>query len=334
MSDGGMPEFLTQADIDRLMAEALEAPKQTVFRHDGSKHPDGTQVPIESFDFRTPVFLAETELRRLRIIHQEFIRTLSARFSAFLRADLNLKMSKLTTLPYNKFTDSVQNPSHLTLFKIDPLPGVGVIEVQPRLAMAMANRMLGGKGIAGESGRYLTEIEVALIEDVIHIIIDEWCLQWPGETNLAGAMLGHETNPRFLQTCAKDTVTLALAMEAVLGDGVEQIQIGVPYTMLEPLLKKMQAARIRETEQEKKARPQWRPTYDHIDVPVVADWVVSGLTLQDVLRLRLGDVIEMPRTAIDSTRIRLASKPQFLGRAGSEDGRVAVQINDRTKSSK
>src|SRR4051812_44067050 len=117
MSDGGMPDFLSQADIDRLMAEAQEEPKVAIFRANGTRHSDA-KLPIESFDFRTPVFLAEAELRRLRLIHQEFIRTLSARFSTFLRADFNLKMSKLTTLPYAKFTESVQNPSHLTLFKV------------------------------------------------------------------------------------------------------------------------------------------------------------------------------------------------------------------------
>src|SRR6478752_6976869 len=117
MSDGGLPDFLSQSDIDKLMAEALDGPKLTVFRADGSRHPNPDKLPIENFDFRTPVFLAEAELRRLRLTHQEFIRTLSARFSSFLRADFNLKMSKLTTLPYNKFTDTVQNPSHLTMFR-------------------------------------------------------------------------------------------------------------------------------------------------------------------------------------------------------------------------
>lgn len=330
--DSSLPDYLNQSDIDKLMSEALDGAKTTVFRADGTKI-EAKENTVETFDFRTPIFLAEAELRRLRMVHQDYIRTLSARFSAFLRADFNMKMSKLTTLPYAKFAETIQNPSHLTLFKVDPLPGIAVIEIHPRLAMSMTNRMLGGRGGSGEADRFLTEIEIALLEDILQIIVQEWMMQWRDEELLKPTLLGHETNARFLQICAKDTVMLVLGMEAQAGESLEQIQLGVPYYMIEPLMKKMQAARQKESEQEAiSKRLQWRGSYDGISVPVIADWQVPGLSLSDVAQLRVGDVIQMPKTAIDHTRIRLAENARFLARAGNEDGHVAVQITQRIKT--
>jgi flagellar motor switch protein FliM len=323
-----MADFLNQTDIDRLIAEVDGGAELAVFRYDGSRYPRPKDVAVEIFDFRTPIFLAETELRRLRMIHQHYIGTLAARFSSFLRADVNLKMSKLTTLPYGKFADTIQNPSHLTLFKVEPLPGVAVLEITPRLALSMTNRMLGGRGISGEGSRYLTEIEVALLEEIIQIIVGEWCQQWPDETDLNGRQISHETNARFLQVCSNDTIMLVLGMEALAGDTVEQIQIGVPYYMLEPVIKNMQAVRNRDMLPEVEPKPpEWRSSYSQISVPVIADWQVPGVAVSDLLQLRVGDVVEMPRTAIDNTRLRLSNTSRFLARAGCEDGRVAVQIH-------
>jgi flagellar motor switch protein FliM len=323
-----MSDFLNQSDIDKLIAEVEQGVEIAMFRADGTRYPRPKEVPVEVFDFRTPIFLAETELRRLRMIHQHYIGTLAARFSSFLRADVNLKMSKLTTLPYGKFIETIQNPSHITLFKVEPLPGVAILEIAPRLALSMTNRMLGGRGISGEGSRYLTEIEIALLEELIQIITSEWCLQWPDETGFVARQIGHETNARFLQICSNDTVMLVLGMEALAGDTVEQLQIGVPYYMLEPVIKQMQIARSRDMMPEIEPKvPGWRDSYSWISVPVVADWQVSDVVISDILQLRVGDILEMPRITLENTRVRLGSSPRFLAHAGNDNGRVAVQIH-------
>ena len=82
-----------------------------------------------AYDFRNPVFLTEVELRRLRMLHEDFIRYLSARLSLFLRMEFSLKMARLTTLTFEKFTESLPSPTHISLFKAEPLLGVGIIDV-------------------------------------------------------------------------------------------------------------------------------------------------------------------------------------------------------------
>ena len=124
-----MTDVLDQSDIDRLVASATEVPQQLVYRADG-KRLQGAAVPkIEVYDFRNPVFLTEVELRRLRLMHEDFIRYLSARMSLFLRMEFALKMAKLTTLSYSKFTEALPSPTHICLFKTAPLLGVGVLDI-------------------------------------------------------------------------------------------------------------------------------------------------------------------------------------------------------------
>ena len=322
-------DFLDQSEIDKLLAQSTEnaAPKQHFVRADGTRTALGSSFKVETYDFRNPVFLSEIELRRLRILHEDFIRYLSARLSLFLRMELSLKMAKLTTVSYTKFTESLPSPTHLCLFKAEPLFGVGILDINPRLALTIADRLLGGRGHSVKAERYLTEIEIALMEDVIQIILEEWCAQWKSEQELRGLIIGHENNGRFLQTSPKDAIVLALTMEVNFGDCSEQIQIGVPYYTIEPLVKKMQARRQKDaTISQVEKHPAWQASYDRITVPVRAEWQAFELSLREIFSLRVGDVLEMPAQHLQETAVLLNGLPKFVGTVGLDTDRVAVKL--------
>lgn len=325
-------DFLDQNEIDKLLAQSAETPpKKTVLVGAGSTA--ANTLKIEPYDFRNPAFLSEAELRRLRLLHEDFIRYLSARLSLYLRMEFGLKMAKLTTVTYSKFCESLPNPTHLSLFKIEPLTGVGILDINPRLALTIADRLLGGRGHSVKAERYLTEIEIALIEDVIIILLEEWCAQWKTEQELRPLIIGHENNGRFLQTSPKDAIVLALALEVNFGDCSEQIQIGVPYYTIEPVVKKMQARRYKDTAVAQTVkRAEWQTAYDRITVPVRAEWQAFELSVREIASLRVGDVIEMQPAMCSETRVLLNGTPKFVGTVGLEADRVAVQLTRKLPS--
>src|SRR5580658_2486998 len=137
------PDFLDQSEIDKLLAqtEETQAPKLQLIRADGGKGASSS-TKVEAYDFRNPAFLSEVELRRLRLLHEDFIRYLSARLSLYMRMEFGLKMAKLTTVTYSKFTENLPNPTHLVMFKVEPLVGVGILDINPRLDLTIADRLL------------------------------------------------------------------------------------------------------------------------------------------------------------------------------------------------
>jgi flagellar motor switch protein FliM len=318
---------LDQSEIDRLLTQQMVAPKQQLFQSVASRRFMPENIRVEPYDFRNPAFLTELELRRLRLLHEDFIRYLAARLSLFLRMEFSLKMAKLTTLTYAKFTDTLPSPTHLCLFKVEPLLGVGILDLNPRLALTIADRMLGGRGHSVKLERYLTEIEIALLEDIINIILEEWTAQWKNEQELHPMILGHENNGRFLQTSPKDAIVLALTLESSFGDCSEQIQIGVPYYTIEPIVRKMQSRRQKDNASANvEKRSQWMSTYNHITMPVRAEWEACEVNLREIVNLRVGDIIELPPNLFDETRVLLNGTPKFTGKVGLEADHVAIQI--------
>jgi flagellar motor switch protein FliM len=320
-------DMLDQSEIDRLLAIAGET-QPALLRADGSKADGFDASKVEHYDFRNPVFLTEFELRRLRLLHEDFIRYLAARLSLFLRMECSIKMARLQTQTYTKFTESLPNPTHICLFKTEPLTGVGVLDINPRLALTLVDRMLGGRGHSVKAERYLTEIEIALLEDILSIVLEEWCAQWKREQELHPQMIGHENNGRFLQTSPRDAIVLALGLEMSFGDCSEQLQIGVPYYMIEPLVRALQARRQKDAAPTAApARATWRPVYENVYMPVHAEWALQDLPLREVAGLRVGDVIQLPVDIVDRTTVLLNATPKFSGTVGLEGDQVVVKLS-------
>jgi len=325
-------DLLSQGDIDALMEEANAPQGEIILSYDGTRFPRSNKVRVESYDFRNPVFLTETEIRQMRIRNESFVNYLNARLSMFMRMDVNLKMAGLETVTYSKFTESIPSPIHINLFKIDQLTGVGVLNINARLALTIVNRMLGGKGNSIQEERNLTEIEMALIDDVVMIILNEWCKQWEDIKSLSATILGRENNGRFLQTSPHEAIMLVLDVEAALGDCQDKFQLAVPYYMVEPVIKEMQEQNRKfgyMSSGEKKS--QWQPSYDSVKVPVSAEWKAFDLKIKDLLCLEVGDILELPENIVQKTQLRVKNSCRFVGEVGVEGDNVALKIIEQIK---
>lgn len=331
MSDDPAPpsaNLLDQSEIDKLLAQTAEQAAPAALGPDGAKRAAFYQGAVERYDFRNPVFLAEGELRQLRLLHEDFVRYLASRLALYLRIEFGLKLVKLTTCGYEKFTGSLPDSTHIALFKVEPFAGVGILDLHPRLALTIVDRLLGGHGHSVKAERALTEIETALIEDVLAIVLEEWCGQWKvDDPPIRAAVIGHENGGRFLQTSPKDAIMLVLTLEASIGDCTEAIQIAVPYYTIEPLVKKLQARREKDSSDAAPAKiASWHPAYARIQVPVRAEWAALELSLREIISLRVGDVIELPASICSETRVLFNGSPKFIGTVGLDTDHVVVQL--------
>lgn len=325
-------EVLSQSEVERLLAQVAEQENITVVHQNEGARNSHPKDSIQPYDFRHPVFLSPHELRKLRVQHEEFIHSLAARLSVYLRLEFGLQMSQLQTLTYQKFTESLPNPCHLTLFKVEPLRGICVLNINPRLGLTIVDRLMGGPGHSVTVNRDLSEIEVALLDQVVQIIIGEWCNHWSKLRELHPVLLGHENSGRFLQTSVPDAVMIALTMEAHIGDCVEQFQIGFPYTTLEPLIQELSLKLNPQAEEnaaavaKAAAHPRWNHDLDEVSIPVTAEWPGMELAARALTRLKVGDVLPLPVDFASQIQLRLAQMPKFQGRLGTRDQHWAVEV--------
>ena len=291
------------------------------------------QAAGKRFDFRHPVFLSSAEWRKIRMEVEEFVESLGSLLSTYLRLDFSLQLGKLDTANFNEFTASLPSPTHLTLFKLEPLRGISVAEIRPGIGLGIVDRLLGGPGKPATLDRNLTEMEVALMDQFVQIMLGEWCKQWIRLQELRAEILGHENNPKFLQSSSGETVLLVVTLEARMGECVGQIQLAFPYNAIEPLVNKLTET-LPAPAQPLPSTPaggKWNRNLDTIPLTLTCRWPSFKLPTRDLLKLKPGDVLELDPHAAEKIEVRLGKLTKFHGRLGTKENKWAIQITEITK---
>lgn len=290
----------------------------------------------QSFDFRQPTLMNSVELRKLRLWHEDYARALAARLSMYLRLDAAIQLTRIETVPYHQFIQGLPEATYLTLFKIEPLRGVCVMELPSRLGMIFVDRLLGGPAKANGTPRELSELETALLDEVVQMILVEWTGRWTHRSDLHCGILGHENGGQFVQIASSNTYMLSLAMQVQVGEFTEQIQFGFPCATLEPLVRELgrilDGGTKERTAQPAAAAPKWNPALEEVEVTLAAEWSGMEVSVREWAALRPGDVLQLRSDASANVQIRVGAVPKYAGRLGSIDDHLAIEISKLLKS--
>ena len=330
-SAGEPQQVLSQSEVERMLAEMAQGENSTtVFKADRTREKKPTDA-IQAYDFRQPAFLAAAELRKLRLHHEGFIRSLAARLSIYLRLEVALQMAGLQTIRYRKFVESLPAPTHISLFKVQPLRGTCFINMPPRLALTLADRLLGGPAHSVDANRDLTDIEVALVDQVTQIVLAEWSGHWTHLKDLRPEIIGHESNARYLQTAPLEDVMLVLSVEMRIGDCVEQFHFAFPYYTIEPLVRQLSAdiaAGAKEGQAASAATPHWNTDFDDVRISIKVLWGDVELKAGTIADLEPGKILPLERKATEQVQVQFAGIPKFRGQLGTREPKWAVTLTE------
>ena len=322
-----MPEDTKFEDESFDLSEIEGTSGHPIFLHDGTKILDSSGISSKKYDFTNPIVLSDADLSKLKTKSEQFAYYLAGHLSMFLRTEFNLELEDLTADLYSNFTQSIKTPSCVSMFKMQELNGVCLLDVNSHLSATVVDRILGGRGSTNPEERGLTDIEKALVEDFNQIILQEWCKQWESTMSLTPSIIGSESSGKFLQTSPADAMMLIMSMEASFGDVSGPMRIAVPYYTMEPVLSRLLAS-VSSEETKTTRPPRWHEVYDNIPVQVSAEWDAFELSLRDLSNLEVDDIIEMDSALIDKTKLRIESRTCFTGEVGLEGDQVAFQVNE------
>ena len=322
-----MPEDTKFEDESFDLSEIEGTSGHPIFLHDGTKILDSSGISSKKYDFTNPIVLSDADLSKLKTKSEQFAYYLAGHLSMFLRTEFNLELEDLTADLYSNFTQSIKTPSCVSMFKMQELNGVCLLDVNSHLSATVVDRILGGRGSTNPEERGLTDIEKALVEDFNQIILQEWCKQWESTMSLTPSIIGSESSGKFLQTSPAEAMMLIMSMEASFGDVSGPMRIAVPYYTMEPVLSRLLAS-VSSEETKTTRPPRWHEVYDNIPVQVSAEWDAFELSLRDLSNLEVDDIIEMDSALIDKTKLRIESRTCFTGEVGLEGDQVAFQVNE------
>jgi flagellar motor switch protein FliM len=322
-------EILSQNEIDALLS-ALSTGEMDA---DELKK-EQSEKKVRVYDFKRALRFSKDQIRSLTRIHENFARLLTTFFSAQLRTYVQISVASADQIPYEEFIRSIPKMTILNVFEVLPLDGRILIEVNPNIAYAMMDRMLGGRGASLNKVESLTEIETKIMSNTFERAFENLREAWSTVHEIDPILTDFEVNPQFLQMVSPNETVVVISLNTTIGEASGMINICIPHVVLEPIMPKLSVHYWMQTEK-KEREPQELAVLEKrlqkADVSISVELGKSDISIQDFLMLDAGDVIELNQQIDQPLLIKVGDIPKFIGQAGKANKKLAIQVLDILK---
>jgi flagellar motor switch protein FliM len=272
------------------------------------------QRRVKVYDFKRPDKFSKDQIRTVSIMHETFARQVTATLSAELRALVHAREISVDQLTYEEFIRSIPNPTTIAVVAMEPLKGPAVLEIDPAVTFAIIDRILGGQGAGAALDRNLTDIECAVMENLIPRMLENLRTAWAAVLDLRPHLGQIETNPQFAQVVPPTEMIVLVTLEARIGDVVGMINFCIPWVTIEPIIPKLSARYFYDTVH----RPLHPAPTSTSGLAAGAEVYFEGerLSLGDLTRLGKGSHVRVPEYAAGTSFLRVGGAPLFRLEAG------------------
>ncbi|MCD5410654.1 MAG: flagellar motor switch protein FliM [Clostridiales bacterium] len=321
-----MAEIMSQNEIDSLL-NALSSGEVDVEEIKNEEE----EKKVVSYDFRSPKKLAKDQLKTLQIIHDNFCRGLNTFLAGYLRSYVHSEVLSVEELSYHEFSNSIANPSVLSIMDFNPLEGQIVMDLSPAVGFAFIDRILGGKGKLFDEKRIFTEIESSLIRKLIKQIMDLLVDPWANVIELSPKLDKIEYNSQFVQIISPNETVALITLAIKIGDVEGMMNICIPHIVIEPILGKLSTkfwfSKISKeiTENEKDSLKR---NLEKGKLKVSAILGKTEITVKEFIGLQVGDVIKLNNLTKDPIEITVGERNKYYGFPGTMKNKLAIKITE------
>jgi len=314
-------DILSQDEVDALLGGVDDGAIDTSADEVVS---DGEARP---FDFNNQERIIRGRLPTLEMINERFARYFRVSFFNLLRKSPEISVNGIEMIKFSEYIHTLFVPTSLSMIKMAPLKGTGLIMLDPKLVFILVDNFFGGDGSihAKIEGREFTHTELRVIEKVVHICFADLVKAWAPVMAVEFNYHEHEVNPHMANIVSPSEVIVVSNFHIELEGGGGAFHIVIPNTMLTPVKELDEAtAGVERDGVDEEWIGALKDGMKQAVVDVDCSMAHTKLTLIDVLRLNPGDVI--PVDLPELVMVRAAQTPIFRGVVGVSNGKNAVQF--------
>jgi flagellar motor switch protein FliM len=320
-----LPEILSQNEIDAL----LTALSSGEVKAEEIKSQE-TDKKVKPYDFKRPNKFSKEQLHTLRMIHDNFARLLTTYLSAQLRTLVQIDVFAVEQMTYNEFIFSVPNPSIIAVVDFVSLNGATIMEMNPSVAFAIIDRLLGGSGEYNGKLREPTDIENGIIEKIFKNMIKILGDAWKDINDINPTMEKIETNSQFIQLVSPNEAVALITFNAKVGQSEGMLNLCLPHIVMEPIISKL-STRIwlstSKREQSEKTQKIIEKKIYNMKTQLRAVLGKTQIPVGEFINLKVNDVITLNKNIRGGADIYIKDKLKCSGSIGISHNKMAIKIN-------
>ena len=202
----------------------------------------------------------------------------------------------------------------------------------PELAVTVTDA-LGGSGELHNLTRDYTEIELAILENVLGKVVVKLQDAWRNSIDCTARLTSVETNARLLQVIAPEEIIVIVMLNVKIGDMTAPMTICIPAESLEEVIDKFSVRYTRtnnrrlDPDHERIKKEILLQGVCNTDMKIQATFDRLELKLWEIMQLQPMDVIPLNKRIDDDVDITLGGVPWFTAKLGELDDKKAIKLN-------
>lgn len=313
-------DFLSQDEVDALLKGVSgEADEPEELEEAG----EGPRL----YNLGTQERIVRGRMPTLELVNERFARYLRIGLFNYMHRSAEISVGSIRVQKYSEFTRNLVVPTNLNLVAAKPLRGTALFVFDPSLVFLVVDNMFGGDGRfhTRVEGRDFTATEQRIIHGLLAVVFSEYGRSWKPVYDLAFEYIRSEMNSQFANIATPSEIVIATTFSLEFGGSSADMHICFPYSMIEPirdlLYSSMQSDQL---STDRRWIIMLRNQLKHAEVEITAQLATQTVTLREILRLKIGDVI--PLEVPDKIVALVDEVPLLECRYGQQGGQYALKI--------
>jgi flagellar motor switch protein FliM len=320
-----MEKILSQEEIDALLHGMEEGKVDTT--------PEQlNRSGIIAFDFANQDRIIRGRMPTLEIINDHFSRLFRNTLSSALRKALDVGSRGVQMMKFGEFIKTLPVPSSLHIFRMDPLRGHAILVLESKLVFTLLDLFFGGSGKTSFriEGRDFTAIESRLIQRVVTMVFGDLEKAWNSVHPLSVQHTRSEINPQFVSIVPPSDLVITIPYGIELDQFTGMITLCIPYSTIEPIKGKLYSGyQSDQMEVDHNWIERFYERLKNTEVEVKVELGRGQITVQDLYRLKVGDVIPLGKDVSDPLSVQVQGVRKFSARPGVYGSNKAIQIEEK-----
>jgi len=316
-----MAEILSQEEIDALL-------KNVEVAKPGTEEVSKT-IDAREYDFRHPRHISSEQLREIEAIHQNFSRDLSIKLTADLHDVVAISVDDTVDQTYGEYLSGIFSPTCFYSFSGEPIEGLCAINVTMDAAFPMIDKMLGGIGEQMDEKRELTDIESAIMDNIMETICATISSSWSRIFKFTARIAQKDFSPDTVFVVDSSDMTLTVPFEIVIGTATKgTFSICYSSTFLKPIIESMSKKRNSVLKEQASFREKIIKGLNDALLDLVCDLPEEKMSIAEILSIKVNDIIKTSFKTTDKANININEVRKAFGNILSEDNKRGCKISE------
>jgi len=285
-----MEKILDQKDIDSLFAQQGEIGVG-----------DAPIAAIVPYGFGRTGQISNDQMRAITQVNDQLARNLTHTLGAWLRSQVHVMLAANEQMTFAEMLSCVSEPSYVIVLRLEPLGGVGLLELNLGLALMMVDMLLGGRGSVMPV-RELTDIEDSILLSVVELVVRELNSAWES-AGLQFTLDKREGREQLARLMPSEERTLCISFDAAM-DGVHgMLNLCLPAVVLNAMHRRLMSVRDRPRQRFESSSARVSELMAESRFTAVLRLPPMQVPTREIHALVVGSVLELPMPC--STRAEL-----------------------------